>query len=333
MMTIAEAISDLLYVRDTLVVPGLGAFVKKPVSAKVNPVANYFTMPSSLVEFDANVREDNDLIVNYVSERSDISKDEARRLLAMFVSDCFNSLKSDKKVVLSNIGTLYNDGSGNLVFEQNKTVNYNADAFGLSDFSPKPVLRTKTKDEIKAEIMEQQKYKNTPVTVDEKAVHEKDKESTKEDDEDDKQGHARRRLWILWGFLLVAIGYGLHYFHIIDFDQWKQPKRSTAPLPPFTLPSYSVDWEALTGPVKTETSPAEIVPETEIRIVAGCFGQKEDALRLVNSLKSKGYENAFYEFRNKKWYVSFGHYSSEEEAIATLREIRANTEYKAWILK
>ena len=63
MISIAEAISDLLFVRDTVVVPGLGAFVKKPVSATVNPVANYFATPSSELSFDANLREDNDLVM------------------------------------------------------------------------------------------------------------------------------------------------------------------------------------------------------------------------------------------------------------------------------
>ena len=52
MISIAEAISDLLFARDTVVVPGLGAFVKKPTSAQVNPVANYFAMPSCEVVFD-----------------------------------------------------------------------------------------------------------------------------------------------------------------------------------------------------------------------------------------------------------------------------------------
>ena len=93
MISIAEAISDLLFVRDTVVVPGLGAFVKKPTSAKVNPVANYFAMPGSSIKFDPNLREDNELVVNYMAEQNNIPKDEARKLLAMFVSDCFNSLK------------------------------------------------------------------------------------------------------------------------------------------------------------------------------------------------------------------------------------------------
>ena len=100
MISIAEAISDLLFVRDTLVVPGLGAFQKKPCSAKVNPVANYFTTPSCLLEFDPGLREDNDLVVHYMAEKNEIPEEEARRLLAMFVSDCFNSLKAGKKVVL-----------------------------------------------------------------------------------------------------------------------------------------------------------------------------------------------------------------------------------------
>ena len=144
MISIAEAISDLLYVRDTVVVPGLGAFVKKAVSAKVNPVANYFAMPSSVLEFDPNLREDNDLVVKYISEKNDVPEDEARRLLAMFVSDCFNSLKEGKKVVLNQIGTLSYDWAGDLAFAPDNAVNYNADAFGLCDFTPEPVLRSRT---------------------------------------------------------------------------------------------------------------------------------------------------------------------------------------------
>ena len=84
--------------------------------------------------------------------------------------------------------------------------------------------------------------------------------------------------------------------------------------------------------VPTE-APSTVVPDANIRIIAGCFDQEENAVRLVNSLKSKGYQTAFYELRNKRWFVSFGRYATDEEATAALREIRANTEYKAWILK
>jgi hypothetical protein len=312
MISITEAISDLLFVRDTVVVPGLGAFVKKTTSAKVNPVANFFTMPNCDIVFDANLREDNDLIVNYISDKDRISKSEAKTHLVLFVSDCFNKMKQGKKVVLDHIGTMRFDYDNNLVFEQDKSVNYNADAFGLSDFYPEPVVCSKSKDEIKAEIEQQNKEKNTLVTVDEKAVH-----------QEDEKPHRYGWLWVLLG-LLVAAGvlYGLHGFGKIRFP-WEETQRGPMSAPgTYKLPFYEKKWEW-----------KEPVREANIRIVAGIYGHEEDAARLVNSLHAKGYNAAFYELRGDKWYVSFGRYTTDEEAMTALREIRANTEYKVWILK
>ena len=342
MISITEAISDLLFVRDTVVVPGLGAFVKKPTSAKVNPVANYFAMPSADIEFDANLREDNELLVRYLSEKNEIPEDEAKKLLAMFVSDCFNTLKNKKKVVLNGIGALSYDWADDLVFEQDKTTNYNSDAFGLADLTLEPVLRSKTKDEIKEEIAQQQKDKNTPVTVDEKAVHEHDRE---EDDDDEPYGHGW--LWALLGLLLAAgILYGLHYFKIVDYKKWFEPTEQPQEFEPWkvilptevkpwpTKPAVSEEVEnQVENPIETTPEPEVVNPEANIRIIAGCFGQEENAARLTNVLKETGYTGAFYELRGTKWYVSFGRYATDEEATTVLREIRKNTEYKAWILK
>ena len=344
MISIAEAISDLLFVRDTVVVPGLGAFVKKAVSAKVNPVANYFAMPSSVLEFDANLREDNDLVVKYMSEKNDVPEDEARRLLAMFVSDCFNSLKEGKKVVLNQIGTLSYDWAGDLVFEPDNSVNYNADAFGLRDFTPEPVLRSKTKDEIKEEIERQQKDKNTPVTVDEKEVHKKDEDEPEED-------KSRRLgwLWVVLGILLVAgIVFGLHYFKVIDLGKLipGKPKRTIDIKPgTYTLPTYTMDWDEVLKnyketwkPVEPEVIentevPAEAHPESYIRVIVGCFDLEKNAENMVNTMKAKGYTDAFYEPHRKQWYVAAGCYATEEEAKAAWREVNAKGEYKAWIKK
>ena len=334
MISIVEAISDLLYVRETVVVPGLGAFVKKPVSAKVNPVANYFAMPSSEIVFDANLREDNDLVVNYIVEKFEVSKDEARRQLALFVSDCFNSLKQGERVLLNQIGTLYYGGANDLVFKQDDSVNYNADTFGLCDFTLQPVLRSKTKDEIKAEIEQQQRDKNTPVTVDEKAVHEHDKDDTFDDE---KRGFGWQKL--LLGLLVVAgIVYGLNCFKVINVGRWfNRSSKRVVNIEPgkYQLPTYTMDWDKMLEEYKeTRQIPdPDATPKANIRIIAGCYDQAEPAIRLTNSLKSEGYSGAVYEFRNGKWFVSFGRYVTEEEAVEALREIRKNTEYKAWIMK
>jgi len=345
MISIAEAISDLLYVRDTVVVPGLGAFVKKAVSAKVNPVANYFAMPSSVLEFDPNLREDNDLVVKYISEKNDVPEDEARRLLAMFVSDCFNSLKEGKKVVLNQIGTLSYDWAGDLAFAPDNAVNYNADAFGLCDFTPEPVLRCKTKDEIKEEIERQQKDKNTPVTVDEKEVHRKEEGDPEDDDEPRRLGW----LWIVLGILLVAgIVFGLHYFKVIDLEKLIPGKtKRVIDIKPGTykFPTYTVDWDdvlkqyketwkpAEPEVVENTEVPAETHPESYIRVIVGCFDLEKNAENMVNTMKAKGYNEAFYEPHRKQWYVAVGCYATEEEAKTAWREVNAKGEYKAWIKK
>ena len=230
----------------------------------------------------------------------------------LFVSDCFNNLKQGKKYVLERIGTLRFDYDKNLVFEQDKSVNYHADAFGLCDFSPQPVIQSKSKEEIKAEIEQQQKEKNTPVTVDEKAVH-----------ADEEKPRRTGWLWVLLG-VLVAAGalYGLHEFGTIRFP-WEATQRGPASAPgTYKLPFYEKKWEW-----------KELVREANIWIVAGIYGHEEDAARMAQSLQWKGYHAAFYELRGDRWYVSFGRYTTEEEATAVLREIRAKTEYKAWILK
>lgn len=389
MISIAEAIADLLLVRDTVVVPGLGAFVKRPVSAKVKPVANYFAMPSSTIEFNPSLREDNDLLANYLVEKNDVPEEEARKLVAMFVSDCFTNLKSGQKVVLNDIGTLHYDWAGDLAFEQAETRNYNADAFGLCDFTAEPVMRSKTKDEIKAEIAQQQKDKNTPVTVDEKAVHENDKYA---DNKEDAERHGRVWLWILLALLLVAaVVFGLCYFDLIKLDFWKG-KRHVGPWEKRTyeLPTYQPDWMKAPEPIALDrlpqdsvapdqpsvtdtvtpervveekpvavdtvpSAPSETVTpvaqetdspvaqqpttqpatpsEANILIIVGCFSQKENAEHYAVMVKEKGYPSTFCEYRDGYWYVATGRYATDEEAVAAVREIWANTEYKAWILR
>lgn len=315
MISIIEAISDLLFVRDTVVVPGLGAFVKKPTSAKVNPVANYFSTPSCDIDFDANLREDNDLIVNYMAEENNISKEEAKNQLVMFVSECFSKLKQKKKVELEHIGILSYDWDNNLVFVQDKSVNYNADAFGLSDFSPEPVNQSKSKEEIKAEIEQQQKEKNTPVTVDEEAVH-----------QDDGQNRLKKRGWWLAGAAVIALMFGLFYFNTHRVDQGLKDNTNQ------TQQVNTGNDELLAGndlPLDT-VKPAVT---DSFRIIAGCYDQEEFAQRIVVSLQTKGFEQAYKEKRGERWYVAYGWYPTEEEAVAILRDIRESGKGKGWILK
>ena len=288
MISVAEAISGLLFVRDTVVVPGLGAFVKKPVSAQVDTETNSFTMPSSIVEFDANLREDNDLVVRYLSEKNEVSEDEAKKSLVSFVSDCFNTLKTKKKVVL---------------------------------------MRFKSKEEIKVEIEQQQRDKNTLVTVDEWAVHEED-------------GHTPRN-WAAWywillvAFVLVGVFFGLYHFDVIHFGKTENQTLTEEYSKPDVVQAVPQDGQSVPQPESDSTvhnTLTNVVPASEYRVVAGCYDQEENAVWFTNVLKNAGFTNAFYEKRGLRWFVSFDHYATYEESLDALMDIRENTKYQAWVL-
>lgn len=330
MISIAEAISDLLFVRDTVVVPGLGAFVRKPCSAKVDLETNSFSMPSSQISFDAGLREENDIIIRYLVDNFKISENEAKRLLFHFVSDSFNSLKSGNKVVLKDIGTLSFGPDNEIVFEQDETANYNTDSFGLCDFKLEPIVR-------EVEVVEETEQKVEEEKVPEVAEPETDKEPETEEERQVEIGKG------VWPFMigLVLIMSALLYFKVyLHKDDYKQQPTEMATeegdtrLDPQTIAEEMIG-EMMGQIIREElTTPSvQEVSRDTIRIIAGCYDREEPAQRMVNSLKNKGYPNAFMEQHGERWFVAYDRYSTEEEALEALREIRELGKGKGWILK
>ena len=358
MLTIADCISDLLYQNDVVIVPGLGAFVRSLESASVNVITHQFSQPSANISFDVNKREDNDLLANYLSSVNNVSVEEAQKLVMIFVNDCFCNLKVGGAVDLPNLGTLSYNAAQDIDFVQDDSVNFNPDAFGLCNFLAEPVFQSKTKEEIKTEIEQQQKDKNTPMTVDRKEVHK----------DDEKPKHRLGWLWILLSVLvLVAALFLLNYFRIIkvDLDKWfgqEEPvvavtdtlKQAEKPILVDTIVNDTLPVKDSiahdTVKVLADTLSAQIdepqeLPEeanpvvemtsekAKIFIVGGCFSSEENANKLANSLKNSGYEAAFVEQRGKLWDVYYGKYQTMEEAKQALKEIKnQDVDSKAWIM-
>lgn len=334
MISIAEAISDLLFVRNTVVVPGLGAFVHKPSPAKVDLETNRFSMPSCQISFDSGLREDNDVIIKYLVNEIGISENEAKRMLFHFVSDCFNSMRSGQKVELKNIGTLSFSPENEIIFEQDPAANYNTDAFGLSDFVLEPVV-----DE-KAEAVDNEE--NEKVSLEEESHAYVEVETVLEEKEEPREiGKG------VWAFLiaLMLILTGLLYFKVYrptQVDEEQTASMSTEadvePIDPKVLAEEMVGdmMGNMMGQIIHEehTLPLPVTENNDtIRIIAGCYDREEPAQRMVNSLKNKGYINAFMEKRGERWFVAYDRYHTEEEAHEALREIREVRGEKGWILK
>lgn len=158
-------------------------------------------------------------------------------------------------------------------------------------------------------------------------------------------------LWLL--LLLIPIALFLIWFFFL------RDGKPTEPVPPYpdemerteeaaTLQPAVVDEDSteMEQPVQTEQS--EIMPEEpaveeevlqpaisgekKFYVVAGCFEIEQNADNYVTLLRNKGYDSKKFGMIGRLHAVSFHVYSSRNEAIRKLHEIRETVEPNAWLL-
>ncbi|MBP7243847.1 MAG: SPOR domain-containing protein, partial [Bacteroidia bacterium] len=86
-MRIPLYISELLYVSDCVIIPGLGGFVANSRSAFLNPAQHTFSPPVRRIAFNASLRTNDGLLANYVSRREGITYGDAVTKIKYFVED------------------------------------------------------------------------------------------------------------------------------------------------------------------------------------------------------------------------------------------------------
>jgi len=148
-MKIAKYIGELIYDYECVVIPGLGGFISTEKSATVDPLTNQFKPPFKDVHFNIHLKANDGLLVNYVARNEGISFKNAKQRVDKFVLICHKALKGGKRINFSKIGYIYSDKQQNIVFKQDKTINYNADAYGLSSFVSPAIRRPSSEEKIK----------------------------------------------------------------------------------------------------------------------------------------------------------------------------------------
>ena len=338
MIDLSNAIANLLHDHDTVIVPGLGAFIRQEKGAKVNVITNEFEKPSAILSFDPQRREENGLLAEYLSLQSAISEEEALQQIASFVSETFARLQQGASVELPQLGTLSLDSQQNLRFKAVDDCDFNGDAFGLSDMHPKSIYSATKQVDWKEEVAQQIKDKNTPMTVDRQAVHNHDD---------------RLRRWLLWLILILvlcALCAGGWWFYNTKKTPVKpiQPPQNPIEVPKDTLKPVADSLEladdtlalvldTLQPVVDTVVHPQKVVePVAPVKpkafIVGGCFSIQENAETQMDILKGEGYTEAFIMPRGQKYFVCYGQYTTVEEAQSALPKIKAESNNKAWIL-
>ncbi len=140
---VTTEIQALLYEHDTVVIPGLGAFVCEYQEAVVDPYAGKLSPPSYRVRFDDDLQINDGILQDFIKRKYSLSSQEAQSAIAEFVSQTEAALNMHELVAFDQVGRLYRDYSKKLQFVPENT-NFNPDSFGLKSVDYQPVTRTQS---------------------------------------------------------------------------------------------------------------------------------------------------------------------------------------------
>jgi len=305
--TISTYISHLLFLHDCVIIPQFGGFVGNNTSAVLNETTGVISPPSKEVLFNPNLQTNDGLLVNHIAISEEITNEEAKKNLEEYVSTIKQKLKSIRTYRIEKVGLLSIGVDGNILFLQDSFTNYNLNSFGLKSQQTKKVdVITKKIDVI-----------TSPIS--------------------NKNG--RSRAWRVAAILLPIIGLSL-----ISITQEKKINNIYSQMANFNPFSISESLEEISElesenieniPIKKEdviiTPKVEII-EKNFHLIAGSFGEKSNAEKLVQKLQKENYNSSIVgRTKGGLIRVSFDSFETKEEANLAMDILKSENK-SAWIL-
>ncbi len=351
MTTVQNHIRELLFEQDCVVIPDFGGFVTNFDCAKVDKSEEYIKPAQKWLAFNGLLKNDDGLLCNYIAKNEGINRDEANLKIKSFVETAKKRIRFDQRFDISGVGTFTENEEGKIQFNPSENSNFLGESFGLEK-----ILIKKTnfiQPIIQAETIN---TKVSPKTV-QQVFASNDRETSAEEVKlvsPNKIRKSRRKGTAVVKFLLGMFSAVLFVSAIYLYDN---EKNSLSSFNPFHFSQKQVQ-EAYAEPIEKEipkAEPIKVVPElikkdtlvnitkpiineeeNRFFVIAGSFGERENAENQLYVLKSKGFSKASIlkpSKRGRLIKVSAGGFTDEqsanEEAVKVAKAINQN----AWIFK
>jgi cell division septation protein DedD len=343
---IGTYLKELLKNHNRVIVPDLGAFLKK----NDNPDLLYFN------EF---LRFNDGLLVDFIAEKEEIDKIEAAKRIKNYVADINNILKNKQPVDLKDIGTLYLDNTDKIQLKIDLLKAYIPDESTVSEVKEtKKAKSTKTTKEEKIELpivpvenkpiepiidktpeiapqIEEKKpieklidkpiektvkteYSEPVVQISQQIIKPKKTSIVIPVETSEKKRSGIKPIWIFVIILLIALF--LVWFYII---QPRLNKNLNAGIQIANDSTVVTTKPVLSKPVKIETPTApKIKTNKTYYIVVGCFAMESNADRLISSLKQKGINAEKFTKLEEMYFVGIASSNDKATAEAEMSKIK-----------
>ena len=368
-MNINQAIQDLLFEHDCVIIPKFGGFVTNYKPAFIHPKKQMVFPPSKKLSFNVNLKNNDGLLANYISQKENISYQTAAEFVSSSVEEFKHDLHSNKRLSLEGIGWISINTSGALEFSPEDTHNFLRDSFGL-----KPVFLPTLE-----ELMAEENNSEIAPSLVEPAI-EAEVISIERAKEEVAPSRKRKTGWVAAAaFLGVMFIGGMQVnensSNIASFFSSSMPGKTAlneAEFMPrledeklqFTYEEAASELELVVsqnpelqsvfysfekGEISPDglkvilknsssdnTSSAYVSNSSSLElyfIVAGCFQDESNADGLVQKLRRKGFDAGVFGKKGKLHMVCYGSYTNKSAAKSALQNIKSDENPGAWLKK
>jgi cell division septation protein DedD len=320
---VVKYIPELLSRYDCVIIPGFGGFIGNYSPAVINPVYHTFYPPFKSLLFNIHLKQNDGLLASFISHAEHIPYDQAVDDIRMMVEEWNEALENGKELIINKIGRIIVESEDILQFEQDPSVNFLPEAYGLTSLVSPAIRRQGMQDKLEKKL---DHYIHAP------------------------HGKSRKLGRSLKWAAMMALPVGLAvYLSITNMDQIRSfhenysgflfPSSTSSPAPskkivvPKIIPAAVKPTEKII-PVKTEVAETTGTAVTKpYAIIVGAFRFRENADNLVAKLKDEGYNAGIFDTTTTGLFrVSVDTFSNKDEAIAQLAVVRSNNYSSAWLL-
>lgn len=320
-MKIEKYISELLYRYQCVGVPGFGAFLCEWQSAQVIVAQNSFVPPKKVISFNSHIKNNDGLLANHIALQEKISYENALNKIQTQVVFWLEKLENKESLVLENIGEIFSNSEHNFVFKPNTAINYLTDSFGLAGFNSPEIAR---ENQITSEV---EPIVEAPVSID----------NTVEEETPviPLNGKNRTKNWMKYAAAVAVFASAGTYGYKMYFDYTIEQQTSIVEKTVQEKINQKLQEATfvIPNPINAVDLTLEETHTEKYHVVAGAFRSKQNAIKAMNDLISKGFE-AHLLTENKYGLipVAFGSFSNLNEAQNLKTEIKAKDSVEAWLL-
>lgn len=363
-MDINKYIKELLLTKDSVVVPGFGAFEKITISASIDEETGEITPPHSSVAFNSDIKNGSGVLIKHISEKETLPEDKVTEEVKKQVDTWNENLNSGKNVIVAGIGLIHKDSEGKVEFQSNIKPEELPDSYGLPTIkvveksAAAKQTNTTTKNDRKKPIKKKPEKKKAPVKkkpLVKKTVKAKE---TKQKDSTGKKSNKKLIIGLAIGLPIAAlivlgiifsdfVGEKLEGTFIADLFNKEEVKDTSDIVINIdtiaTKDSSELFTEAILENVTIVSSESNerIEPKLDklkdvkkVHIIAGSFTKKRNAQKHRNKLNRKGFNSTVLPVNKKGLYrVAISSFENVEDAAKDFERIKGIDEnLSLWIL-